>query len=210
MTTEIKSEIEKNSAEIEELSAKLAVLQEKQKTLVRKYEEQKKVESFNFTKAAILHIWRDYWPEDVKSSSEVRKRLDAVNDICRLKVWLDADARAAIKIALSKSDQEGACKVMQLCKMGNVDPEKCYEDAKIRLDFARALRNVKEGSDLSGALNWSFAPEDLLELGKMHKKNRYRKKIENLLTNCNFHTECGLLSAGNYEEFLRYVTKKED
>ena len=73
----------------------------------------------------------------------------------------------------------------------------------IRLDFASALRNAKHGSDLSSMLDYSFSDEDISELAKLHKANKFRKKIEDLLTDCNFHSECSLMMAHQYESLIK-------
>ena len=36
----------------------------------------------------------------------------------------------------------------------------------------------------------------------LHQWNLFREKIEDLLEDCNFHTECGLLNEGKYDECL--------
>lgn len=77
-----------------------------------------------------------------------------------------------------------------------------YKRATIRKDFATALKKVKNGAALSGVLGWSFSDDDLKNLAKLHKANKFRKKIEELLTDCNFHYECDLMSSGNYSEWL--------
>ncbi len=80
--------------------------------------------------------------------------------------------------------------------------DKCIDDAMIRKDFAAALRSVKHGDDLSGRLDWSFSPKDISELAKLHKAGKFRKKIENLLTDCNFHSECSMITAKQYDELI--------
>lgn len=77
-----------------------------------------------------------------------------------------------------------------------------YKRAEIRKDFATALRNVKNGSALSGVLGYSFSNEDIVNLAKLHKANKFRKKIENLLEDCNFHYECSLMISKDYSKWL--------
>ena len=74
------------------------------------------------------------------------------------------------------------------------------ETVKIRSNFEDALKNLSVG-DLSSRIDYAFSKEDLKNLAILHKKNRFRKKIENLLENCNFHYECGALMAKKYEIF---------
>ena len=82
-----------------------------------------------------------------------------------------------------------------------ISVDKAYRRAEVRKDFATALRGVKNGAALSGILGWAFSDEDLKQLARLHKSNRFRKKIEELLTDCNFHSECALMSSKRYSEF---------
>ena len=81
--------------------------------------------------------------------------------------------------------------------------ESAQEEATIRHDFAAALRNCKKGTDLSFKLHFAFSDNDITELAKLHKSNKFRKKIENLLEDCNFHYECGKFAKNEYDEFLK-------
>lgn len=83
-----------------------------------------------------------------------------------------------------------------------IDLDKALNAANIRSDFASALKQIKKGSDLSGTLDYGFSDKDITNLAKLHKANRYRRKIEDLLEDCNFHTECYDFTEGNYEEYL--------
>lgn len=78
--------------------------------------------------------------------------------------------------------------------------EQAETGASIRRDFAGALRKVRRGTDLSYKLGFAFSNRDLKALTKLHKSNKFRKKIEDLLGDCNFHTECGLMAERNYQE----------
>lgn len=83
-----------------------------------------------------------------------------------------------------------------------IDWSSIEENVKIRSDFAGALRKVKNGADLAGRLGWSFSDDDLRQLTALHRKNRFRQKIEDLLTDANFHSECILLQDRKYDELL--------
>ena len=83
--------------------------------------------------------------------------------------------------------------------------EEAEQEAAIRMDFAKALKNAQKGSDLSYPLGFGFSKDDIRELAKLHKRNRYRRKIEDLLTDCNFHQECADFADGNYDEYLAEV-----
>ncbi len=83
--------------------------------------------------------------------------------------------------------------------------EKRYKSAEIRKDWNKAFESVEEGVQLSGLISFGFFDSDIKELALLHKANKHRAKIEDLLTDCNFHTECSDFSSGNYE---KYICKK--
>ena len=65
----------------------------------------------------------------------------------------------------------------------------------------RGMQVEKLGKDL----NYSFTDDELKELAQLHKttnKRIVKKRIEELLTYCNFHSESGEFHDGNYEQFL--------
>ena len=61
---------------------------------------------------------------------------------------------------------------------GYVDFNDCINDAIVRSDWYEALKNVKKGTDLSSKISYVLSDEDLSELAKLHKKNKFRKKIQ--------------------------------
>lgn len=83
-----------------------------------------------------------------------------------------------------------------------VSLDRAWRDAEIRRDWASALRAVKHGKDLSRELDWAFSTRDLKNLAKLHKANRFRKKIEDLLEDCNFHKEAALMCSHQYDKLL--------
>ena len=75
--------------------------------------------------------------------------------------------------------------------------------ADIRLDFKSALEKVDHGYDLSGILHYGFNDEDIHNLAIIHRDNPdLREKIEDLLEDCNFHTECNDFNDGNYSDYI--------
>ena len=73
----------------------------------------------------------------------------------------------------------------------------------IRLgDWNTALRSVNKGTSLSALIHWSFSDDDIRKLAELHKANKFRRKIEDLLDDCNFHYESTKFSHGEYAEFL--------
>lgn len=77
------------------------------------------------------------------------------------------------------------------------------KSSEIRRDWSKALRSVKNGCELSGPIDYGFSEDDIRALAKLHKQNRFRKKIEDLLEDCNFHTECADFASGKYDEYLK-------
>ena len=61
---------------------------------------------------------------------------------------------------------------------------------------------------ISPTIEWAFHFQDLIVLGAIHRSGIFREKIEDLLEDCNFHQECGLLSDGKYGEYLDLVFKE--
>ena len=76
-------------------------------------------------------------------------------------------------------------------------------EALIRRDFQEAFRHVKYGGDLGSDIRYALSDRDLRHLAELHKANHCRKKIEDLLTACNYHYECGRFMNREYDEFLQ-------
>lgn len=78
--------------------------------------------------------------------------------------------------------------------------DKDFETALNRLEISdnweKSLRTYST-SDLSHKLKYGFTKEEIKELATLHKettKKIVKKRIEDLLTNCNFHSESGILA----------------
>lgn len=83
------------------------------------------------------------------------------------------------------------------CSSFDVDePEHMTED-EIRADWEKAL-NVMTYGDIAKEIEWGFTDEDLQELMRLHKAGICRQQIEDLLDDCNFHTESDDWHDGNY------------
>lgn len=80
--------------------------------------------------------------------------------------------------------------------------EEIRNSLEVRLDFGRALEKVGNGRELSPLIGWAFYKEDIRDLAKLHKAGKYCEKIEDLLTDCNFHRECGDFINGRYDKYL--------
>ena len=77
--------------------------------------------------------------------------------------------------------------------------DKGKKSAAIRRDWPAAFRKVKNGRDLSRKVGWAFYEDDLRTFIKLHKANKFRKKIEDLLEDCNYHTFGSYLSEKDYD-----------
>lgn len=97
---------------------------------------------------------------------------------------------------LSKEERE-------YIKNTGMNIERYYKSAMIRNDWNKAFESVEEGVQLSGPIGFGFSDSDIKELALLHKANKHRVKIEDLLTDCNFHTECSDFSDGNYDKYIK-------
>lgn len=83
-----------------------------------------------------------------------------------------------------------------------------FQPAMARLqitdNWEKSLRTYSL-SEISNKLKYCFSTEELKELATLHKettKKVVKKRIKDLLTNCNFHSESGILANGNYNQIL--------
>lgn len=83
-----------------------------------------------------------------------------------------------------------------------------FQPAMARLqitdNWEKSLRTYSL-SEISNKLKYCFSTEELKELATLHKettKKVVKKRIEDLLTNCNFHSESGILANENYNQIL--------
>lgn len=80
--------------------------------------------------------------------------------------------------------------------------EEARKSAKIRKNWAEALRRAKKGTDLSYKIRFGLSKADIKELAKLHSSKKFRQKIEDLLEDCNFHKENSDFIGGRYESYL--------
>ena len=192
---------EQIAKKLKELETEKAALEMELMATIERENKEREQNKIDRIKAAIRELWSLYWKND--DNSEAEKRLNSLTYLPQLKIWLVADTAEALK----KSKLNDLDKIREIVagSGAEIDFAKCVKEAEIRLDFASALRSVKRGTELSYPLGWGFDRDDLMALMKLHRSNKFRRKIEDLLEDCNFHTECGLLSEKNYEEFERFV-----
>lgn len=68
----------------------------------------------------------------------------------------------------------------------------------VRENWEEALAGPSGYGDIASSIGWGFTREDLETLKELHKAGKFREKIEDLLDDCNFHTESGNWHDGNY------------
>ena len=145
-------------------------------------------------------IWQKY--RGSSDMDEVPKHLASVwlrNDIVSVlsDEEIDAEQRLQEIIAIINETDYGS-EILDLIKIQDI-----REEVKIRRDWPNALQKVKSGGQLSRNIGYRLSSVDLKKLALLHQSNRGRKKIEELLTNCNFHHEAGKFAIQQYEEFLK-------
>ena len=211
------TKVEDLQAKINELDEKILVLTKEKDELCEqlssaieseKLQEDKQTESGlgdeqteSALKKATLDLWYTFWSED--DNTDAMKRLYKETDLERLYDWIGYDIKAALK----KSKMKGLVNIKTIIKdLPEVQAklDEYIRSAETRLDFGSALSQVKKGTELSAILDYSFSPDDILNLMELHKKNKFRKKIKELLEDCNFHFENSMLIEQRYEELEAY------
>ena len=147
-------------------------------------------------------LWIKYHPEYIIGSLLAppgKAHIWLKNDIGAILAYINKDLELLKGeiLAFIRAQAHGAVILEKYVPM-----DVLLREATIRRDYAAAFSKVERGSNLSGILNWSLGPKDLKSLALLHQKNKYRKKIEDLLTDCNFHYECSQFTSHKYEEFL--------
>ena len=77
-------------------------------------------------------------------------------------------------------------------------------DNEIRINWYEALET---GNAIGSKIGWGFSPQDLFILCDLHEAGYFREKIVDLLEDCNFHTECGLIDEGKYAECRKVIAE---
>ncbi len=74
---------------------------------------------------------------------------------------------------------------------------------EIRLNWYKAFQNKDKWS--SSTIEWAFSQQDLFVLCDLHEAGLFQQEIVDLLEDCNFHTECGLMDEGKYDECRKVI-----
>lgn len=148
-------------------------------------------------------IWNHFHPEktDTESSSlelaNVWLRTDIVTILADPKLDRE-ESEKWIKSEIQKVDLNGEI-MNKYLEWNTIDDE-----VDIRSDYETAFGKVKCGYELSNLLQYSFGKNDLSQLAALHKKNKCRRKIEELLEDCNFHGANSDFKNHRYEEYLNF------
>ena len=82
----------------------------------------------------------------------------------------------------------------------------------IRSDWEGTLKKytVNNITELSHKIDYGFSKEDISELARLHKNGgkKMKEKIETLLTDCNFHSDCALMVNGKYDKLEKLMNDK--
>ena len=149
-------------------------------------------------------IWSHFFPEDEGNEWKMPDNTHG------MKLWLAGDIEAVLiaspklTVVIDKMD-EIVQEVTNGKRLADVcDILKIRKGVSIRKNFKKYLNKVDRGFELSSALGYGFSNADIKKLAKIHKAGdtRIREKIEDLLEDCNFHTECADFAAGRYDSYV--------
>lgn len=147
-----------------------------------------------------LTLWKKYFPDDKSELEEPELALAFV--------WLENDIseivlRNNMKPSLSNIKNEILAAENGSEILSKLSWEKIENTVTIKSDWVAAFGSTKAGSDLAHPLGYTLSGIDLKELAALHKANKYRKKIESLLTCMNFHAACQDFVYGSYAKYNR-------
>ncbi len=149
-----------------------------------------------------IKIWNYFYPD----SSDLQTEHDInLSGICLKEDIIQILSDEGIEYETAKS------RIMSM-----IQDSECAEDilkkyiiwdnvekiALVKRDYFTAFKRVREGSDLTSIVGYFLSNQDLRKLAKLHKENKFRKRIEAYLTDCNFHYECGKFMQHEYDEFI--------
>ena len=144
------------------------------------------------------------------SDDEIESLLNAmeIDDEARFIYHLQNEFDVILKSKTPKERLETIEEIKNLFKEAFTLTDENFQPAMTRLhitdNFEKALRGMQV-EKMAKDLNYSFTNDELKELTLLHKtttKRIVKKRIEDLLTYCNFHYESGMLHDECYEQFL--------
>ena len=144
------------------------------------------------------------------SDDEIETLLNAmeVDDKARFIYHLQNEFDVILKSKTPKERLETIEEIKELFKEAFTLTDENFRPAMTRVhitdNWEKALRGM-QAEKIAKDLNYSFLDGELTELFLLHKttdKRVIKKRIEDLLTYCNFHYESGVLHNGYYELLL--------
>lgn len=144
------------------------------------------------------------------SDDEIDLLLNAmeVDDEARFIYHLQNEFDVILKNKTPKERLETIEEIKELFKEAFTLTDENFQPAMTRVhitdNWEKALRGM-QAEKIAKDLNYSFLDGELTELFLLHKttdKRVIKKRIEDLLTYCNFHYESGVLHNGYYELLL--------
>ena len=144
------------------------------------------------------------------SDDEIELLLNAmeVDDEARFIYHLQNEFDVILKSKTPKERLETIEEIKELFKEAFTLTDENFQPAMTRLhitdNWEKALRGM-QAEKIAKDLNYSFLDGELTELFLLHKttnKRVVKKRIEDLLTYCNFHYESDVLHNGYYELVL--------
>lgn len=151
-----------------------------------------------------IAIWNAFYPEAASLYND-----NGLITPTNAYVWLRSDIKEILADETrSGSFNEKAARIMGILMKSPyyedicprfIDMKKLIEHAKISMDLDAALSSVKRGNELSSALGYGLSTRELEQLVDLHEAGKHRKKIEDLLTNLNFHYENTFLKDKAYD-----------
>lgn len=147
-------------------------------------------------------IWKKYFPETTEDMPDA--------PLEQVYLWLKNDILAILAYHDElNADPNDIFSMIEASEFGAeilekyINKDAILDEVSIRRDYATALESVTNGRALSGRIGYAFGKKDLCKLAKLHKENKFREKIEDLLEDCNFHYESSKFSSGEYDEVLK-------
>jgi hypothetical protein len=144
------------------------------------------------------------------SDDEIELLLNAIeiDDEARFIYHLQNEFDVILKSKTPKERLETIEEIKNLFKEAFTLTDENFQPAMTRVhitdNWEKALRGM-QAEKIAKDLNYSFLDGELTELFLLHKttnKRVIKKRIEDLLTYCNFHYESGVLHNGYYELLL--------
>ncbi len=153
-----------------------------------------------------IALWKKYKPDDTK-------QYEIPTDY-RILDYLRCDIETIMSNTPAEQWNEYITKILSQSDMyiellPYLKLNQIKSSVKIRKNWKNALQNIRKGNELSSQIQYKLSNDDIIELTKLHTNRRYKKKIEDLLTDCNMHHECGMLVNGQHEKLIKELTENE-